>query len=102
MNVKLSFVLMYNRLEFIEREDLCMNNEIRIFCNNIKALRQQNKLTKVKMCKILRISTRSLNMIENGILPPKISCEVLIRACRYFSIFPKDILSENIAEIKDD
>lgn len=73
-----------------------MSNDIQNFCNNIKLLRQRNKLTKVKMCNILRISARSLNMIENGILPPKTSCEVLIRACRYFSISPKEILSKNI------
>ena len=71
-------------------------DEIQIFCDNIKILRRHNKLSKTAMCKIMRIGIRSLNSIEKGILPPRISCEVLIRACNYFSVLPKDMLSENI------
>ena len=75
-----------------------MRNDIQIFCDNIKLLRQRNNLTKTEMCKILRISNHSLQMIESGVLPPRMSCEVLIRACRYFSVSPKDILSQNVFE----
>ncbi|MBQ7344386.1 MAG: helix-turn-helix transcriptional regulator [Clostridia bacterium] len=71
-------------------------DEIQIFCDNIKILRQHNNLSKTAMCKIMRIGIRSLNSIEKGILPPRISCEALIRACNYFSVLPKDMLSENI------
>ena len=75
-----------------------MKNDISIFCDNIKSLRERNNLTKTEMCKILRISNHSLRMIEGGFLPPRMSCEVLIRACRYFSVSPKDILSKNVVE----
>lgn len=71
-------------------------DEIQNFCDNIKTLRKRNKLSKTDMCKIMRIGIRSLNSIEKGILPPRISCEALIRACNYFSVLPKDMLSENI------
>lgn len=69
---------------------------ISIFCTNIKTLRLREKLSKTAMCKILKVSMRSLNSIENGILPPRTSCEVLVRACIYFDIRPKDILSIEI------
>ena len=75
-----------------------MKNDFSIFCDNIKMLRQRNNLTKTEMCKIMRISYHSLQMIESGVLPPRMSCEALIRACRYFSVSPKDMLSRNIVE----
>ena len=72
-----------------------MRSELSIltFCANIKKLRIKENLSKTKMCKILKISTLSLKSIENGILPKRISCNVLLRACVYFNLKADDILS---------
>ena len=73
-------------------------NSILLFCKNIKALREHHKLSKKAMCKILKISIRSLNSIESEVLPPKTNCDVLIRACIYFKISPEVMLSKNVIE----
>lgn len=70
--------------------------DILIFSENIKTIRKDNNLSKVKMSEILGISTRTLTLIENGILPPKLSCDVLFRIYKNFGISPQSILSEII------
>ena len=70
--------------------------EITTFCKNIKFLRERNQISKKMMCKILKIGAKSLNKIENGILPPRTRCDVLIRACCFFNLTPQDLLSKDI------
>lgn len=60
--------------------------EILMLCHNLRQLRKQHGLSKKEMAAILRISARSLNMLENDILPPQQSCDFLFYASRYFNI----------------
>lgn len=66
-------------------------NDVQILCQNIKFLRQKHKLSKNKMAQILGVSMKTLNCIENGILPPRLSCEILFRIQHHFDILPQHL-----------
>lgn len=68
--------------------------EFKNFMRNIVFLRETNKLSKRKMAKILGISVKSLNKIENGESMPDISVEVVFNIYNYFGILPKDQFSD--------
>ena len=70
---------------------MCIENEIFIFCENIKRLRLGHKLSKKEMAKKLGIDIESLTMIENGILPQELDCEVLFQIHRNFGVLPKHL-----------
>ena len=61
------------------------------FCNNVKKLREINKLSKKEMAKRLHISVRSLSMLEQGIIPPKMSMQVAIVLSREFEMALCDV-----------
>ncbi len=68
-----------------------IKEEISIFCKNIKNLREKEKLSKKDMAKLLGISVHSLTMIENGTIPKRLSCRILIKIYDEFGILSKDI-----------
>ena len=68
-------------------------SDIQILCQNIKSLRQQHNLSKKEMSQILGIGMKTLNQIENGILPPRMSCEPLFRIQSHFGIRPQQLFS---------
>ena len=51
---------------------------IKYFCENIKALRKRNKLSKRKMSKKLGISRRWLSSLEKGKIPTELTVDILI------------------------
>ena len=61
------------------------------FCNNVKKLREINKLSKKEMAKRLHISVRSLSMLEQGIIPPRLSLQVAIEISRAFEMTLCDV-----------
>lgn len=65
--------------------------ELSVFCKNIKMLREKENLSRVYMAKLLGISVISLIMIEKGILPKRVSCNILFNIYYYFGIVPKDM-----------
>ena len=79
-------------ISFHLRGDI-MTTEIEklIFCENVKQLRKLHGLSKSKMAKLLGISTAGLSAIENGIIPPRMSCAVILRASDAFGIAPKEL-----------
>ena len=68
-------------------------DEIILFCENIKRLRKREKLSKKEMAKVLGISVKSLNLLENGQIPPRLSCKILFAVHRQFGILPKDLFA---------
>lgn len=68
-----------------------MNNDVHNFCENIKRIRSTNKLSKKEMAKYCGISINSLNKIEQGILPPKLSYKMVFYIHKNFGIKPKDL-----------
>lgn len=52
-------------------------DELKVLCKNIRYLRKKNGLTQREMAGQLNISLYSLRMIERGIIPKNLSCEIL-------------------------
>ena len=67
------------------------NQEIDIFCQNVKMLRERNGLSKKETSEILGICTASLTKIERGILPPGISTSIIFKLCKEFDIEPRKL-----------
>ena len=68
--------------------------EVKIFCQNVKTLRKLYGYPKVKMAKILGIGVKSLSLIESGVIPPKLKCDVLVRIANAFGISPSSMFKE--------
>jgi len=63
-------------------------DELMLFCENIKIIRQQCGISQKEMAKICNIGIVSLRKIENGIFPQRLTIEPLIKICRVFEILP--------------
>ena len=72
-----------------------MNKDIYIlnFCNNVKRLRKQSGLSKQEMSKILGIGINSLSMIERGVLPKRLSVDIMFEIYKNFGVNPKDLFT---------
>ena len=68
-----------------------MNSEIQIFCKNMTKLRKKYNLTQKEMAKICGIGVKSISLIEKGILPPRLSAEIIFTVANYFNVSPKDM-----------
>lgn len=63
------------------------------FCRNIKKLRESHHLTKTEMSRRLKISMRTLNKLESGELPKRLTVKIIyaivdefdMRACDLFN-----------------
>lgn len=66
---------------------------IDIFLNNIAWLRKHHGLSKKEMARKLKISVWTLNRIERGELPPRLSCDMLFAVWKNFGVSISDILS---------
>ena len=67
--------------------------EIKSLCNNVKKIRKRYSLSKKAMSMLLEISVYSLNKLENHILPPRLSAEIILRICIVFKISIKELFS---------
>ena len=68
-------------------------DEIAILCHNIRQLRRKENLSKREMARKLAIGEYSLTKIEKGILPPRLSCEIIFQIDKEFGIRPKELFS---------
>ena len=68
--------------------------EIQAFCKNVKGLRVKYNLTKKRMSSLLGIGIKTLNKIEEGILPARLSAGVIIKVSITFEISPSQLFSE--------
>ena len=62
-----------------------------IFCGNLRRLRGTHGLSKKEMAGIPGIGVKSLTLLENNIIPPRLGCELLFRASQYFKIRACDL-----------
>lgn len=68
--------------------------QLLIFCKNIRALRKYYNLSKEKMARLLGISVTSLTKIENGKVPDRLSCNILVRIYNIFGIKMSEIFTD--------
>ena len=65
-----------------------IKREVHLFCENVKALRQRENLSKKEMAKRLGIGVGSLTQLERGTLPPRLRCNVLLKIYNCFGVSP--------------
>ena len=70
--------------------------EIDTFCHNVSALRKSYSLSKKEMAAILGIGIESLNKLEKGIIPERMSCVVIVRVSVIFKIPIKNLFLDNL------
>lgn len=71
---------------------------VRYFCENIKAIRKANKLTKGKMAQKLGIDKNYLSILEKGKVPDELSVDVLTKIYKHFGIKATKMFSPNYME----
>ena len=65
--------------------------EISIFCENIKTLRTREGLSREQMAQRLGTDAKTIELIENKIIPEKLGCDIIFKINKEFGILPKDI-----------
>ncbi len=70
-------------------------NYAAIVCENITQIRQIHKLSKTEMAKRLQICTASLNKIERGELPPRITLDLFDHIEKEFGISLGQLIQKN-------
>ena len=68
------------------------------FCENVKFFRERYGFSQTEMAKRLGIGVKSLRKIENGEVPPRLSCIVLFTIQREFGIKPTRMLKCSLDE----
>ncbi len=63
-----------------------VKQEIENFAHNVRFLREKHNLSKTEMADILGISFNSLNKIETGQIPKRLSVGVVFRIEQYFGV----------------
>ena len=77
----------------IEKEN---QEQLLNFCDNVRLLRRRAGLTKKEMAKRLGVGVGSISMLEKGVVPKRLSCEVLFRLALEFGVSPTDLLKKRL------
>ena len=74
---------------------MCMQNDTQIenFCHNISYLRRLYGFSKQEMAKRLNIGVYSINLLEAGIMPPRLRVSVIYAVYQQFGLLPSVLLS---------
>ena len=68
-----------------------IREEMDVFCQNIKTLRERHCLSKKEMAKILGIGVKSLTKIEQGIIPTRASTNIIFHLSHCFDVQPHNL-----------
>ena len=68
----------------------CNEKQFKNFGKNISLLRKQHGFSKKRMCQILSIGVSSLNKLEQGIIPKRLSVDIVFRIEGFFKIPAKE------------
>jgi DNA-binding XRE family transcriptional regulator len=63
----------------------------KLFCENVKRLREENGLSKKELSKIMGIGVGSLTKIESGCIPKRLSWTSAVRLAHFFEIMVQDL-----------
>ena len=77
-----------------------MSDEVLFFCENVKKLREIEKISKTKMAKKLEISVYQLSKIENGIIPPRLDISIVVKISKLYEIEPSKLFEESFVKTK--
>ena len=59
-------------------------NELLIFCQNVKFVRQKEGLSKKKMAEMMGVGRYGLDLIERGIVPNHLTVNTILNFCFSF------------------
>ena len=68
------------------------NEAFQILLHNILWLRAHYGYSKTRMAKILKVGIGTIDQIEKGILPPRLSAEIIFHLQSHFGIRPADLV----------
>lgn len=71
----------------------CNQNPDLIFSKKVIHLRKKYGYSKKEMAHILGIGIASLNKVENGEIPPRMTVDVLFRIYDHFGVSPKEMFT---------
>lgn len=74
------------------------NIQFQNFCHNIKWLRNENEYSKSKMAKMLGISVKTLEKLENGEMPNKLSVKVISNVKYHFNLHPVEQFGKRLGK----
>jgi transcriptional regulator with XRE-family HTH domain len=60
--------------------------ELKNFCRNVAYLRKKHSLTQAEMAKIMNVGVGTIRSLERGIVPPRLSADVLYSLHDHFHI----------------
>lgn len=66
------------------------------FVHNVAALRRSHALSKRAMAKILHISPRTINRMEEGHIPPGLKVDTIYYTAAYFRISAPELLRRRL------
>lgn len=69
-----------------------------IFTHNIRWLRRRYGLSRRKMAQVLEIGRWSLDKLERGEIPPRMTVDILFAVQKNFGVSPSDQLSQRLGE----
>ena len=72
----------------------CTDKELRYLLNNIELIRKEKLLSKKSMAKILGVSVKTINKIEQGVFPPRLSVSVIFKLHNNFGVLPYELFLE--------
>lgn len=78
--------------------DSTETSDIQILLHNVAFLRKHHNLSKKKMAQLLHIGIGSLNKIESGVLPERLSAEILVHLANHFNYTTAELLSRWLEE----
>ena len=70
------------------------------FCENVRYLRKQHRLTQKEMAQKLHIGISSLRALERGCFPPRLGVEMVFYIHKQFGVPPKRIFAP-LQEMKE-
>ena len=73
-------------------------NEFEIFTSNIAFIRRKYGISKKQMSKLLGISVRSLNVIEGGEMPPRLTADIIVNVWTEFHLRPSDLFERRLEQ----
>lgn len=80
---------MYSK-KHILLDEACKREEEN-FLYNVLWIRKHYGISKEKMTRILEIGMKSLNKIESGVMPPRLSAKIIVKIYNNFGILSEDM-----------
>ena len=72
--------------------------DVKTFAKNLKHLRLKNNLTKKEMAVKLGIGIKTLNTLENGILPPRFRANTVFKIKKEFGFSPSRMFGVDLSD----